>query len=218
MEPSLGLAWVTAVVGFVAAVPLWRFTKWTIVVTHEGGHALFGALFGQKVSSIKLSAAGGVTQFPPTMPWFADLLITLAGYLGPSAVGLGGVYLLLRGRPEAVLWISMGLMVLLLLKVRNPLAFLTVIATGGVLYWVARHWEDPAQLAFGYAWVWFLLMGATRNITDLFWVTHAGDSGSDAAVLQRLTWLPDIFWLAVFWLATMSALLYGGALMLRQPT
>jgi hypothetical protein len=58
-------------------------------------------------------------------------------------------------------------------------------------------------------------MGSTRNMTDLFWVTHGGSTSSDAAVLQRLTLLPDIFWLAVFWLATMSALVYGGVTMLR---
>jgi len=211
------MAWSTAVLGFIAAVPLWRFTKYTIVVAHEGGHALFGALFGQKITGIRLSRdGGGETGFPPTIPWLADLVITMAGYLGPSAVGLAGVYLLLHDQADVLLWLSIGLLAVLLVKMRNPLGFVAVIGTGFVLYWVARHWPDPAQLTFGYGWVWFLLMGATRHMTDLFWATRGSDKGSDAAVLQRLTFLPDFFWLVVFWLATMSALVFGGAALLRH--
>lgn len=169
MAASLGLAWTSAVVAWVAAVPLWGFTKHTITVAHEGGHAMFGVLFGQKVEGVRLDrGGGGVTDFPPKMPWLADLVITLAGYLGPSALGLGGVFLLRRGHPEWVLWASLGLLFLILIKLRNPLGFVTVIGTGVVLYWVASRWAAPAQLAFGYCWVWFLLIGGVRTITGLF--------------------------------------------------
>jgi peptidase M50B-like protein len=218
MAADLGMAWTTGVVAFVAAVPLWRFTKHTITVAHEGGHAMFGVLLGQKVQGVRLTAdGGGVTRLPSKMPWLADLIITLAGYLGPSALGLGGVFLLLRGQPDVVLWGGIVLLALILVKLRNPLGFVAVIGTGVVLYWVARHWTDPAQLAFGYFWVWFLLIGGVRTITSLFWATYAQDGSSDAAVLERLTLLPDVLWLAVFWFGTMAALVYGGAILLRHP-
>jgi hypothetical protein len=216
MAGSLGLAWTSGVVAWVAAVPLWRFTQHTITVAHEGGHAMFGVLFGQKVHGVRVTAdGGGETRFSPSMPWLADLFITLAGYLGPSALGLGGVFLLARGQPEMVLWASVGLLAVILLMIRNPLGFVAVIGTGVVLYWVARHWPDPAQLAFGYFWVWFLLIGGVRTITGLFWATYRDDRGSDAAIMQKLTLLPDIFWLALFWLGTMAALVYGGATLLH---
>jgi hypothetical protein len=216
MAASLGLAWTTGVVAWVAAVPLWRFTRHTITVAHEGGHAMFGVLFGQKIDSVEVTGdGGGVTNFAKSMPWLADLVISLAGYLGPSALGLGGVFLLRHGQAEGVLWASMALLAVILLKIRNPLGFVTVIGTGVVLYWVARHWADPAQLAFGYFWVWFLLIGGVRTITNLFWATFRQDRGSDAAALEGLTLLPDVFWLAVFWLGTMAALVYGGATMLH---
>jgi hypothetical protein len=216
MAGSLGMAWTTGVVAWVAAVPLWRFTQHTITVAHEGGHALFGVLFGQKVKDVKITGGGGgVTHFAPGIPWFADLVISLAGYLGPSALGLGGVFLLQRDQAEGVLWASLALLALILVKIRNPLGFVAVIGTGVVLYWVARHWTDPAQLAFGYFWVWFLLIGGARMITNLFWATFRQDPGSDAAALEGLTFLPDVFWLAIFWLGTMAALVYGGATMLH---
>jgi hypothetical protein len=216
MDRSLGLAWSTALVGFLAAVPFWKFTKWTITTFHEGAHAGAAVVFQQKVDGITFDPAkGGRTGLPEKMPWPADLVITFVGYLGPSAVGLGGVWLLRHDRPEPLLWLSIGLLAVILLKMRNALSWIVAVGTGFVLYWVARYWPDPAQLAFAYSWAWFLLMGSTRKITDLFWATHGGSTSSDAAVLQRLTLLPDIFWLAVFWLATMSALVYGGVTMLR---
>lgn len=187
-----------------------------MVLAHEGGHAMFGALFGQKISSVTVSSGGGgVTNFPNKIPWLADLVITLAGYLGPSALGLSGVFLLLHHKHEAVLWAGLMLLALILIKVRNLLAFLAVIGTGVVLYWVATQWPDPAQLAFGYFWVWFLLFGGVRMITNLFWATYRQDDSSDAAVLEKLTFLPDVLWLAVFWLGSMAALVYGGAKLLN---
>jgi hypothetical protein len=213
---DLGMAWTSGVVAFVAAVPLWRFTKHTITCTHEGGHTLLGMMTGVKVGRITLSRdGGGATGFPDKMPWLADILITAAGYLGPSAVGLGGVYLLAHNHAEWVLWISLGLFVLLLFRMGNPLGFVAVIGTGIVLWYVATHWNDDAQRAFGYVWVWFLLMGGARMIPGLFWATYFDDRTTDAAIMQRLTLLPDIFWLAVFWLAAAAALVFGGAKMLQ---
>jgi hypothetical protein len=219
MAASLGLAWTSAVVAWVAAVPLWRFTQHTITVAHEGGHAMFGVLFGQKITGVRVTGhGGGVTNFAKALPWFADLVISLAGYLGPSALGLGGVFMLQRGHAEGVLWASIGLLAVLLLMIRNPLGFITVIGTGVVLYWVARRWADSAQLAFTYFWVWFLLIGGVRTITNLFWATFRQERGSDAAALESLTFLPDVFWLAVFWLGTMAALVVGGVTMLHITT
>ncbi|MBU2662898.1 M50 family metallopeptidase [Actinoplanes bogorensis] len=215
MEP-LGLAWTTALVAWVAAVPLGRFTMHTITVTHEGGHTLLGVLTGVKVGRIKVNGdGGGETGFPPKIPWLADVLITLAGYLAPSAVGLGGVFLLLHDRAEWVLWISVVMLGLLVFKMGNPLGFVAAIGTGVVLWYVATHWSDQAQLAFTYAWVWFLLIGGARTITGLFWGVRNGDKGSDAAVMQRLTLLGDVVWLAFFWLAAMAALIYGGVKLLH---
>lgn len=210
------MAWTTAVAGWVAALPLWRFTKHTITVAHEGAHTVFGMLSGVKVGRITVSNdGGGATKFPDKIPWLADVLITFAGYLGPSAVGLGSVFLLLHGQVEAVFWISLAMLFFLLFRMGNVLGFVAVIGTGVVLWYVATHWAHPAQLAFGYTWAWFLLMGGARTITHLFWATHRGSDSSDAAILEKLTGLPDVLWLGIFWLGSMAALVYGGVRLLR---
>jgi hypothetical protein len=52
-------------------------------------------------------------------------------------------------------------------------------------------------------------------ITNLFWGVARNNQESDAAVLAKLTLLPDVVWLAIFWFGTMAALIYGGARLLR---
>ena len=49
MEPSLGMAWSTALVAWVDAVPLWRFTQHTITNAHDGGHTVHVLLTGEQV-------------------------------------------------------------------------------------------------------------------------------------------------------------------------
>ncbi len=210
------MVWTTALVAWVLAVPLGRFTMHAITVAHEGGHTLLGVLTGVKVGRIRIDGdGGGETGFPEKMPWLADVLITLAGYLAPSAVGLGGVFLLLHDHPEWVLWLGVGMLALLVFKMGNPLGFIAAIGTGVMLWYVATRWSDPAQLAFTYTWVWFLLIGGARTITGLFWAVHRDDKGSDAGEMQRLTLVGDIVWLGFFWLAAMSALIWGGVKLLH---
>jgi len=210
-----GEVWTAALVAWIAAIPLWRFTKYAITIAHEGGHAFFATILGQAVHSIKVFRTGGGVTDVGTVPWAADVILTLAGYLGPSLIGLGGTWLLLTGRPTWVLWISFALLLAVLLKMRSFFSVLAVFGTGGIIYWMARYAEPPAQLTFAYIWVWFLLIGGVRQMSDLFWVTRGGSRTSDPAVLQRLTWVPDVLWLGVFWLSTLAALVWGGALLLR---
>jgi hypothetical protein len=90
------LAWTTAVVAFVAAVPLWRFTTHAITIAHEGGHAMVGSLFGLVVQRIRVNTGGnGGTSFRPgNDDWLAWVMAALAGYLGPSLFGLAGAWML----------------------------------------------------------------------------------------------------------------------------
>jgi hypothetical protein len=216
MQPT-GTAWSAALVAWIAAVPLWRFTRYTITIAHEGGHTLLGVLLGAGVGRVTVDrGGGGGTQFRNRMPWLVDLVVTLGGYLGPSAVGLGGVALLLHGRPYWVLWCSLGLLALIVLKVRTLVGVAAVVGTGALLFWVARHGSEAVVTGFAHGWVWFLLIGGVRQISTLFQVTRAGDPTSDVAVLSRLTWLPGVIWLGVFWAGTMVALVWGGALLLRR--
>jgi hypothetical protein len=212
------LAWTTAVVAFVAAVPLWRFTTHAITIAHEGGHAMVGSLFGLVVQRIRVNTGGnGGTSFRPgNDDWLAWVMAALAGYLGPSLFGLAGAWMLTHDiSPRSVLLTTLVLIGLLLVMVRTVFGLFVVPLTGLIVWAVATRAEAQAQLVFAYIWVWFLLMGGTRQVPELYRQWKAGGE-PDTAKLAEKTGLSTAFFVVLFWLGSLAALLYGGALLLRH--
>ncbi|GAB2609495.1 membrane protein [Paractinoplanes abujensis] len=203
---------------FVAAVPMWKATTHAITIAHEGGHALFGVLFGRAIKRVTVEGGGGgSTGFGKGGGWFAILFSFLGGYLGPSLFGLAGAWMLVHDvSPRAVLLMSLVLVAILLLMVRNFFGLIAVPLTGAALWAVAMRGTPEHQLVFAYIWVWFLLMGGVRQIPELYraWTTGAE---ADTGVLSTHTGLSSAFFVALFWLGSMAALLYGGVLLLRNP-
>jgi Peptidase M50B-like len=211
------MAWTTGVVAFVAAVPLWRYTTHAITVAHEGGHMMFGSLLGLTLEKVRIDRGGvGSTKFTPDNTWLPWVAAGLAGYLGPSVFGLAGAVLLVHGvAPRAVLLMTLVLMAFLLLMVRNVFGFLVVPLTGLLIWAVATKATAEAQLVFAHIWVWFLLMGGVRQIPELYRAWAAGPE-PDTAMLAGKTGLSTAFFVALFWLGSMAALVYGGVLLLRH--
>ncbi|GAA4593240.1 hypothetical protein BJY16_000905 [Actinoplanes octamycinicus] len=218
MEATTGLAWTTAVLAAVLVLPLWRFSMHAITVAHEGAHALIGLLLGGKLGpkKIHLNADGsGATHL--SIAGIGKFLMLLAGYLGPSAVGFAGALMLVHGFPPgSVLIMSLVFAVFVLVLTRNAFGLLVAAGTAGLLWMVATRAAEPVQLGVAYVWVWTMLMGGTRKIPDLFKGMAAGHA-NDAGMLQQHTHIGDVVWLFVFWLGSISALVYGGALLLRHP-
>jgi hypothetical protein len=174
VEAAPGVAVTTAVVAFVLALPLWRFSMHAITVAHEGGHALVGMVLGGKIKRIEIGRAGGgaTTLAISGLPRFFELL---AGYLGPSVVGFAGAQMIVHDfSPRSVLILSLVFTCFVLILVRDFFSLLVVAGTIAVLWTVAMRAEPPAQLSFAYVWVWFMLMGSTRKIPDLFWSMKSG--------------------------------------------
>jgi hypothetical protein len=212
------VAWTAAVVAWVAAVPLWRFSTHAITVAHEGGHALFGLLFGGRVHRITISG-GGAGETVLTTRGLARFMSLVAGYLGPSLFGFVGATMLVHDvSPRVVLFLSLVFLVGVLVMIRNLFGLLVVVAIGALLWLVTMRAAAPVQQVFAYIWVWFMLMGGARQIPELFWGVKAGDTSTDPALLERHTHVSDVLWLGVFWLGSVAALIYGGALLLRYAT
>jgi hypothetical protein len=217
MAASLGMAWSTAVVAFVAAVPLWRYTTNAITIAHEGGHAVFGRLFGTAVKHVKIFHEGAGEMLPLDETFLSKFVSLVAGYLGPSIIGFTGVLLLVHDfHPRSVLLLSLAFLAAVLIMVRNLFGVFVILAVGAILWVVAMRSTAPVQLVFAHVWVWFLLMGGARQVPELFWVIHSGDNTNDAAQLQGQTLIGDVVWLFLFWLLSLGALVYGGALLLRH--
>jgi len=197
------------------SVVVWPIVGLAVTVAHEGAHAIAGSVMGGKIKSITLSRDGGgatkITGLGPLGTFFT----ALAGYLGPSVFGLAGAMLLVRDRVEAVLWVSLVLLVLALLQTGNWVARVAVVLVGGLIVVVLRYASAGQLVFFAYTWIWFLLIGGFGQVLVLQNLRRKGpDSGSDAFQLRKLSFLPASLWSGFFWLTTVSALLYGATILL----
>jgi len=215
-----GMAWTTGLVAFVAAVPLWRYTTHAITIAHEGGHAMFGSLAGLLVKRIRVDRGGaGGTDFTKKvkdLSVFETLAAGLAGYLGPSIFGVAGAWMLVHGiSPRSVLLMTLVLMAVLLVMVRNVFGLFVVPLTGALIWTVAMRATADVQMVFAHIWVWFLLMGGVRQIPKMYriWATTGVH---DVNVLADHTGLSTAFFVALFWAGSFAALIYGGVLLLQR--
>jgi hypothetical protein len=207
-----------------ALMLLVRTVGYATTVAHEGGHALLGSFFGIPIEGIRFDSPGNAgTTFGQGLAGLAFVITALAGHLGPSGFGLLAAVLLHLGRPDAVLWIGLALLALFLLLARNVRAFLATIALG-LLVIAALNTHDPATKAFAaVTWAWILLAGSVVDVLGLRSYRRElrrngqKDTSSDAYQLRKATWVPAALWVLVFFIASMVALIYGGALLLGIP-
>ncbi len=193
----------------------WPAVRMAVTVCHEAGHAVAATLSGRSLKGIRLhSDTSGVT-LTKGKPTGAGMVFTLlAGYPAASLVGLLAAAVAGTGHAVGMLWLLVGLLALMLLKIRNVYGALVVIVLGALL--ALATWYAPAHflvwLAYGLAWL--LLLAGPRPVLELALSRASSTAGSDAAQLARLTHVPRIIWIGLWMAGTMGALVLGTALML----
>jgi hypothetical protein len=202
----------------------WRVLRNVVTIAHESGHAVAAVAVRRQLAGVRLhSDTSGVTlsRGRPTGPGM--ILTAFAGYPAPSLLGVGAAYLVGAGDISVLLWIVVGLLALLLTQIRNAYGFLIVVLTGAAavatIVWGGYRWE----LAFSSVLAWLLLVGGLRAVVELQRTRArqrsrripAGALQSDADQLARLSHLPGLFWVGLFWLLAAAALGFGGYLMLK---
>lgn len=205
----------SALVALACVLVAWPAVRMVVTVCHEAGHAVMATLCGRSLKGIRLhSDTSGVT-LTRGKPTGAGMVFTLlSGYPAASVVGLAAAAVAGTGHAVAVLWLLVGLLALMLLKIRNVYGAVVVLFLGGVLG--AGTWFIPvdvlAWIAYGLAWL--LLLAGPRPVIELALSRAGTPSSSDAAQLARLTRIPQVVWI-VLWLAvTVATLIIGTALML----
>lgn len=212
--PDASTLLVIAFVALACVVLAWPAVRMLVTVWHEGGHAVAATLTGRSLEGIRLhSGASGVTV-TRGKPTGAGMVITLlAGYPAASVVGLAAAAVAGTGHAIGMLWLLVGLLTLMLLKIRNLHGALVVLTVGAAL--ALATWYAPGQalawLADGLAWL--LLLAGPRPVLELA-LTRPANPGSDAAQLARLTDVPRIVWIALWLAGTVAALAWGTVLML----
>ncbi len=204
--PAAVLAGLTALLA-VCVQETWLMVRHVNVIAHESAHAVVGSSFGRQVSGMKVNRNGtGETGLSPgSGPGF--VLAAIAGYLGPSAFGLGAAKLISVGHSVAVLWLALVVLALLLPVLRTPFGFTAVVVTGFLIFLVARYATLGAQIFVAYGIAWLLLLSGVRVVIE-----H-GRSADDARYLASTTRIPRLIWVGLWLTGSVFALAIGGSLL-----
>lgn len=207
---------VVAGAGFIVLLLVLFADAWTdliLSVVHEGGHMFTAVLTLRGFSWFRIRGTGSaVTEGIDTSWGPGDMITTLAGYLAPPVLGLGGAAVLAKGNAWGVLVVAAILTFWALLYAKGGLAnVVTIAAFGGILLLL---WRGSAylQLTVAVVIVWLLLIG---GVLDSVRMGRTG--GADAAVMARSTWIPALVWQA-FWVIAAIVCLYAGGRLLFTGT
>ncbi|MDN3264502.1 M50 family metallopeptidase [Streptomyces sp. CSDS2] len=211
------LATLAAALAVVVPHPAWRMSRNAITIAHEGGHGLLALLTGRQLTGIRLHSDTSGLTVSRGKPYGAGMILTAAaGYPAPSLLGLGGAALLAADRVTLLLWAATALLLAMLVMIRNAYGVLTVVLAGGTFLLVSWLAQPQVQAAFGYAVVWFLLLGGVRPAFELQARRSRGGAGdSDADQLSRLTHVPAGLWLLLFHAVSLCSLVGGGRWLLE---
>ncbi len=219
-DPPAVLVLITALLALavVSVRPLWRVARNAITIAHEGGHALIALLSGRKLRGIRLEFDTSGLTLSAGRPTGPGMVLTLmAGYIAPSLIGLAAAWILGGNRITLLLWVAVGLLLLMLINIRNVFGVISVLITGAVVFAVSWYASPPVQAAFAYAVVWFLLIGGVRPVSELQRLRRRGRMpGSDADQLGRITHVGALFWVGLFYLVTLGALAIGTFMLAGQ--
>ena len=219
-DPPGLLVLLTALAGLLAVAirPVWRVARNAVTIAHEGGHALMALLTGRRLRGIRLEFdTSGLTLSSgrPTGPGM--MLTLLGGYIAPSLVGVLGAWLLGGNRIMLLLWLAVVLLLLMLINVRNLFGVISLVVTGAIVFVVSWFASPQIQAIFAYAGVWFLLFGGVRPIFELQSLRRRGRMPqSDADQLAHITHVPALFWVGVFLVVDLGALVIGAFLLAGQ--
>jgi hypothetical protein len=224
-QPPLPWTWALALAA-AAFVITWsplghRVVRHLVTLLHEAGHALVATLGGRRLSGIRLhSDTSGLTVSHGRTRGPGMVAMLAAGYPAPALVGLGGAVLVGQGYAAGWLWTLVLTCALLLLLVRNLYGLWVVLVTGGAVAALSWTASGPVLSGAAYLVVWSLLLAAPLAVVGLQRgrrrLRHGrGRGDSDADQLARLTGVPAVVWVGLFWVVCAACLLAGGWLLLR---
>lgn len=204
----------TVLIGLVVSIVLvpsatWQLIQHFQVMAHEGTHGVVGSLSGRTVEWIELksNADGGTRVVPTSGPGY--LVAAFVGYLGPSAFGLGAARLIQYGHIIAVLWLSMLLLGLLLIRLKRSFGYVTVPLAGFLIFLVLKHASQTADILAAYVITWFLLLSGVRI------VVQRNIDADDGGLLRDRTRIPRLVWFALWLAGTLAGVVIGARWMLH---
>jgi Peptidase M50B-like len=203
-----------AAIGLVALAVVtidasWQVIRHLTVMAHEGAHAVTGLLFGS-VNGIELRANGTGATDISTATGLRAFPVVLAGYLGPSAFGLGAAKLIELSYTTVVLYGLLFLLFILLIGLRWSFGLITVLLAGGIVFGIARYTPMVVQVTTAYLITWLLLLSGVRRVLEV------GVRSDDGGELRAMTYLPGALWFVLWLAATLAAAVEGFRLLVLR--
>jgi hypothetical protein len=187
---------------------LWAVTQHLTTMAHEGAHATMGSAVGRPVTGMRFKLNGEGATAIPGSGTLGSLSTGIAGYLGPSAFGLGAAELIRLGHIVAVLWVGLAGLVAIMTVLRFSFGIVSVLVAFVLLFGVAGFGTVGVQVLTAYAIAWFLLVSGVKM------VRIDGKGNGDAKILRGATKIPHGFWWWLWQLGTAAALLFGATLLI----
>lgn len=189
----------------------WPSVRHLVTLVHEAGHAVVALATGRRLNGIRLHRDSSGLTTSVGRPRGPGMIATAAaGYLSPTALGLGCLLLVRADLTAWALYLALGSVGFVLAFIRNWFGVLVVLVAGlavAALIWRA---ETTVQELAATSVAWLLMLGGARTTVDLW--SHRRRSRSrtsDADVLARLTHLPAAVWNLVFIGLTGAALVWA---------
>lgn len=212
-QPSRGLILAAGLLALIAVASrrLWPVTRTVVTIAHEGGHALVALLSGRRLEGVRvLRSTAGATVSAGSRSGPGIVATAAAGYPAPPLLGLGAAALLATGHLVSMLLLSLAGLAALAIAIRNVYGMLTVLATAAAIGFVLWRGSPLAEMAFGYVFTWFLLLGGVRPVFELQRTRrHRRGGATDADQLAALTGVPGWLWVGVFGAVALAALGVG---------
>ncbi len=211
------IACLAAAAAAVLYAPVWRWSRGLVTIAHEGGHALMAVLMRRRLTGIRLHAdTSGLTFSRGRPTGFGAAMTLFAGYIAPAALGLMAAALTGAGRIVLLLWITLALLAIMLIFIRNWYGALALIVVGAGVFAATWYGNAIVQTVAAYLGAWLLLLGAVKPVMELGSRRRGGRGRgqSDADQLAGITPLPAGAWIFLFTLVTIAAAVWGTYMLL----
>lgn len=198
----------------VSVRPIWAVVKLGVTLVHELGHAMVGILVGRKFNGFVLrSDMSGYAVMTGKPRGVGRVLSTWAGYPAPACTAAALTWAAASGWAAAMIAALTILLAISIPRVRSLLTFavLMVVLTGAASLWWWRSDALQSHVLVGLSIV--LLVGAWRHVGSVF---RSKDSGSDPAVLAKLTLVPAWLWNVSFVVVIGACSWWVGSLVWRS--
>lgn len=196
----------------------WAPARHVVTLVHEAGHALAAVATGRRLNGIRLHRDTSGLTTSIGRPYGPGMIATAAaGYLAPTALGLGVLWLAASGRTAWALWAALAVLAVMLVFIRNWFGLVVVLAAGAAVALLVWRTSTAVQETAAVAVAAFLLVGGPRTCLELWGSRRRSRSRtSDADVLARLTRVPAAVWNLVFIAVTTAALVPAWDLLERM--